>query len=400
MNKVKSILSRFWNGHKKAIIIMIVGFVVLQISIIAMRSLDPVMPGWMSMLRYLSYFAILLGLLMITGKKKWFITSNIVIVVMLLWLVEVVCFALLGFPDTQIKTFTPQTFEKGNRLSYLGFGSIPDTTYTEHTLNSTGDTLYSATYTIDKNGYRVTPDIDTNSGEYNLFFGCSIGLGYGLNDDQTLAYHYQTQNKDKSYNFSWNGYGTSHMLSILQNENLNQIVEEGNGTAYYVFFWDHIYRSLGAMKHYNGWMHTSPYYYLDDGKLVQDRTFVDGRYWLSKFYEEFNKSAIKNYFEIELPFKTKEAHYDLVSEIILESKKEYEKQFGNDNFVLVIYPSYVTYTPEEMKSFLGYLKKKKIRYIDLSKTIKYGGPHTLKGDSHPNSTTNKRVANELYKRNK
>ena len=90
----------------------------------------------------------------------------------------------------------------------------------------------------------------------------------------------------------------------------------------------------------------------------------------------------------------------MVTEMILESKKEYKKQFGNDNFVVVIYPTYKKYTPQQMKSFLGYLKKKKIKYIDLSKFIKYDGSHTLKGDPHPSSETHAMIANELYKRTK
>ena len=183
----------------------------------------------------------------------------------------------------------------------------------------------------------------------------------------------------------------------MQNENLKKGVPEKEGTAYYVFFWDHINRAVGAMEHYTGWSHTSPYYYFDDGKLVRDRAFVDGRYWQSKFYAIFSQSGIRNYFKIEFPVRLSTSHFDLVSEMILESKKEYKKQFGNDNFVVLIYPSYKNYSAKEMKEFLGYLKKKKIRFVDLSNVIKYSGKYTLKNDGHPNSEANAIIAKELYK---
>lgn len=363
-----------------------------------MRSYDPTIPGIVSVLSYLDYLSIFIALLLITAKKKWYISSNILVLIILVWIVEVTCFAMLGFPDQEMKDYSAQVFDDDNRAKYLGFVSEPDTTYTEHTIGEAQDTFFSATYTIDKHGYRVTPTIDSNNGNYSLFFGCSITVGFGVNDNQTFPYHFQDASGSRAYNFAWNAYGTNHMLAILQNENLKKLVPEKEGTAYYVFFWDHIYRSIGAMEHYLGWLHTSPYYYLDDGKLKHDRTFTDGRYWQSKFYEIFSKSGICNYFKLDLPVKLNTSHFDLVTEMILESKKEYVKQFGNDNFVVVIYPSYPMYTNKQMNSFLHYLKKKKIRYVNLSKVIEYSGHYTLKNDAHPSSDTHELLAKELYKR--
>lgn len=400
VDSLKSGLLKFWKNHKKALLIIAFGALLFETSIITLRSFDPIMPFWISIILYFSYFLLFLGVLLIVAKKKWYIASNILIVVMLVWLVEVCCFVLLGFPESQMKSFSAGEFEKDDRASYLGFGPISDTTYTEHTIGDRSDTLFSATYTIDKHGYRHTPEIDSLNGRYNLFFGCSIALGWGLNNDQTLAYHSQNTNKSRSYNFAWNGYGTNHMLAVLQNENLKKHVKESDGTAYYVFFWDHIQRSVGSMKYYTEWLYTSPYYYLDDGKLIRDRSFADGRYWQSKFYEVFSQSSIKKYFEVEHPFRLSDSHFDLVSEMILESKKEYKKQFGNDNFVVVIYPAYKDYTNSEMKRFLNYLEKKEIRYIDLTKVIEYGGKYTLNGDSHPNSETNAILAKEILERTK
>jgi hypothetical protein len=104
------------------------------------------------------------------------------------------------------------------------------------------------------------------------------------------------------------------------------------------------------------------------------------------------------YFEADLPLKLNDSHFDLVTEMILQSKKEYQKQFGNDKFYLVFYPNYIAYTPEEMRIFKSYLNKKKIKFIDLSGTITYSGKYTLDGDSHPNSETNKLMAKYLLQK--
>jgi hypothetical protein len=400
LGKIKAHLLKVWRKHRVGILILVFGSALFYASVVILRGTDPIMPYWVSLMRYASYFSLFLGLLLIVAKRKWYIASNVIVVVMLVLIVEIVCFWLIGFPDQTIKTYEVQEFAHDNRARYLGYSARTDTSYTEHKMGPNGDTLFSATYTLDEMGHRVTPEIDSTNGKYSLFFGCSIALGYGLNDDQTLAYHFQNESKSKAYNYAWNGYGTNHMLALIQNEKLNEEVKEKDGTGYYIFFWDHIFRSVCSMKYYTKWLYTSPYYYLDGDKLVHDRTFVDGRYWQSTFYEYFSESAIKNYFKIEHPFKLNESHFDLVTEMILESKKEYKEQFGNDDFVVVIYPTYKVYTGGQMKEFLSYLRKKKIRYVDLSNTIKYSGKYSLNGDPHPNSETNALLAKKLFEKTK
>jgi hypothetical protein len=234
-----------------------------------------------------------------------------------------------------------------------------------------------------------------------LFFGCSIGFGFGLEDDQTLAYQVQEQSKNtNSYNFCISATGTNHMLAQFQYRDLSKQVAEKDGCGYYIFFWDHIYRAIGTMHRYTEWLHLAPYYEMKDGKLVRNKSFKDGRAFISGMYERLYQTNIVKYFEADLPLKLNESHFDLVSEMVLETKKEYEKQFGNDKFYLVFYPNYVAYTPEEMRIFQSYLTKKKIKFIDLSKVITYQGKYTLGGDSHPNAETNKLIANYLLRQKK
>ena len=82
-----------------------------------------------------------------------------------------------------------------------------------------------------------------------------------------------------------------------------------------------------------------PYYYLDDGEIKRDGNFANGRRLVSGVYERLSRSYIWDYFDVNLPTKTREDHMILTAEIIKKAKETYMKQFGNDNFVVVIHPT-------------------------------------------------------------
>src|SRR5690606_27914837 len=140
-------------------------------------------------------------------------------------------------------------------------------------------------YHIDSYNKRITPDFDSTKSEYALFFGCSIGFGYGLDDNQTLPYFVQKQSGANAYNFCVSGTGTNHMLAQLQARDLSKQVREKEGTAYYIFFWDHIRRSIGSMNRYAQWLHYTPYYQFEGKKLVRNKMFTNGRPCISYLYE-------------------------------------------------------------------------------------------------------------------
>ena len=188
------------------------------------------------------------------------------------------------------------------------------------------------------------------------------------------------------------------MIARMEYQNLSEDVGEKNGVAFYIFFWDHINRSIGTMDHYSDWVSNAPYYTFENDKLVRKKKFKDGRYVLSKLYELIYQSSIINFFKLGFPLKLNEYHYDLVSEIILKSKNTYKKQFGNDNFYLVFYPSFIDYTDEEIGQFKLFLETKDIDYIDLNDFIKYELEHTLHDDPHPNANTNQMIAKEILNR--
>lgn len=356
--------------------------------------------GWLRLWKYTSFFVILLSFYILFLRGKRVILANLTLVALLVLVLEVALFFALGMPSAFRKDFSVPDLPEDHIAQQVGMTYYPDSVYHDIKLNG-NDTVFDVHYSIDHFNKRITPDFDSTKKNYALFFGCSIGFGYGLEDDQTLAYQVQEQGESvNSYNFAVSGTGTNHMLAEIQYRDLSKQVTEKEGCAYYIFFWDHIYRAIGTMSRYTEWLHLAPYYKMENGKLVRRKLFKNGRPFISDMYERLYQTNIVKYFQADLPLSLNDGHFDLVTEMILETKKEYEKQFGNDQFYLVIYPNYVTYTPEQMQIFKSYLKKKKIKFIDLSHKIAYQGKYSIPGDAHPNAETNKLMAKYLLQETK
>ena len=352
-------------------------------------------PPWLRLWTYLSLISLSIGIYILFIKKKKIILSNLTLVWLLLLVLETILFFVLGMPLALKKNFVLPELPSNHIATKLGSVMYADSTIHKVLVNG-NDTVFNVHYTVDQFHKRVTPDYDSLKKEYALFFGCSIAFGEGLEDNQTFAYQIQQKSKRyNSYNFSCSSTGSNYMLALLQNISLKPQVREEKGKAFYIFFWDHMYRSIGAMDRYTSWMNMSPYYYLKNGKIVRKKMFKDGRPIISTIYENIYQSNIVKYFQLDFPLSLNDTHFDLVTEMIAESKRCYEKQFGNDEFYVVLYPNYVEYTEEQLNTFKRFLKKKDIKFVDLTKVINYNVRYTLGGDPHPNANTNKLLSNSL-----
>jgi hypothetical protein len=391
----------FVKSNKRTFIVLLLALISLFCYNITKNGIGDEIFGWLRLWKYLSLLLLLITCYLLFLKGKRVILANLTLVALLLLTLETILFFMLGMPSAFRKDFSIPDLPEDHIARQVGTAYYPDSIYHDVKVVGDNDTVFDVHYSIDHLCKRITPGFDSTKTDYALFFGCSIGFGFGLEDDQTLAYQVQEQSKNtNSYNFCISATGTNHMLAQFQYRDLSKQVAEKDGCGYYIFFWDHIYRAIGTMHRYTEWLHLAPYYEMKDGKLLRNKSFKDGRSFISGMYERLYQTNIVKYFEADLPLKLNESHFDLVSEMVLETKKEYEKQFGNDKFYLVFYPNYVAYTPEEMRIFQSYLTKKKIKFIDLSKVITYQGKYTLGGDSHPNAETNKLIANYLLRQKK
>lgn len=332
-------------------------------------------------------------------KLKRFLIYNLAMVGILVVALEIIFYALLGSPTRENKKFELSYKSPSDTEFKIGYCPHKDSII-EDILIVHGDTSFQVHYSIDSYNKRITPPISDTTSKYALFFGCSIGFGYGLEDNETIPYYFQLKEDYRSYNFAYNGYGTNHMLARLQTDDFREQISESEGEAYYLFFWDHIYRALGSMKRHTSWLHSSPYYCFENGNLIRNKTMKDGRPYTAWFYESLYQSATLNYFKIDFPLRLNDGHYELIAEMVAESKREYQKLFDNDQFYFAIMPTYKEYTDEEMNMLVEQIEQRGIAIIDLSKIVKYSPKFTLKNDAHPNSELTKMVALELINKNK
>lgn len=348
--------------------------------------------------RYAGYLLITFLIFRIGVKKKLFIVYNIAMVVLIFIVLEIVFYSILGAPTRENKNFTMPSLGDDDIQRHIGYLPSADTVINDVYVFE-GDTSFNVDYSIDAFRKRITPKPDSvENSEYALFFGCSIAYGYGLEDNETIAYNYQSNGNIVSYNFGYNGHGTNHVAARLEAQDLSKQVAQEDGKAFYLFFWDHIARSVGTMRRHTSWLHFAPYYYMDNDSLKRDKMFKDGSPIRSYIYENIYQSSTLQYFEVDFPLSLNETHFDLVAEMIRYSKDLYEEQFGNDEFYTVIMPTYVEYSEEDLKLFVKAVESKGVEVIDLSKMVDYSPKYSLENDPHPNDIYNKLISKELYNR--
>ena len=388
----------FIKSKKKILFAFLSGVVLFFLYVYLWYKSETIIPPGIRLLQYSAILIILFSLYIFLVKKSKVILSNLVLLFVLIFVLETVLFFVLGMPPAKRKYFNNLNLPKNHIANTVGSFVEPDTIYHKK-LEVNNNIVFDVEYTIDKYRKRITPDHSLEKRAYALFFGCSIAFGEGVEDNETFPYYFQeSSEKYNAYNFAISGDGTNHMLAKLENLNLYEQVKEKDGVAFYVFFWDHIYRAIGSMSRYTDWLTYAPYYYLHEGKLVRNKLFINGRKLISGFYQIIHQSNIVKYFKIDFPVELSDKHFDLVTEMILESKKKYKAQFGNDEFYVVIYPAYPAYTTEQFITFKQYLDMKQIKYFDLNEVLTYAPEHTLGGDPHPNAQTHKYLAQKLLEK--
>lgn len=395
---INTSMKQFFQKNKISILFFLVGLILQSIYLFNYFKTDWAISPILTYFNLISLLLLSLAFFLFSVKNKKYIISNVFLLAFLVLTVETVCFVLLDSPEKYKKDFSLPFLPPEHVANNIGTVPYSDSIYHE-VLIKDNDTVYDVYNTIDHNWKRVTPDFDSSRSKYALFFGCSIAFGQGLEDNETFAYDFQQQtNKYNSYNFAYPGYGANQMLARMEFQNLTEQVKEKDGMAFYLFFMGHVSRNIGSMDTYVGWASGSPYYFMENGKLKRNKLFKNGRYWVSKFYELVYQTSIINYFKINFPNKLQPKHYELTVEVIQASKEKYKEQFGNDNFYVILYPSYKIVPEEDDKLFKQLLTKKGIMYVDLDGFIEYGGKYTLGGDPHPNANTNKMLVEELIKR--
>ncbi len=276
----------------------------------------------------------------------------------------------------------------------LGYKPKPDTSHTGvRTVD--GKIIYSIKYSTDTNSLRITPiDSTKPRTQYAQFYGCSMTFGEGVQSDETLPYYFgKFDSTYRPYNFAYSGYGPHQMLARLETNSPQNIVKESTGIAFYIFINDHVNRAIGTLTNYGYNGGNAPYFHKVGNELKHDGLFRNARKIRSWFYELMLKSNILKLFKIGYPFRISETDYELTAEIMAQASRNYEKEFDNDNFYVIIYPTTI-----DNSLIISLLKQKGVKVLDYSKLFnptdkKYSIPY----DEHPTALANEVLIKALVK---
>ena len=276
----------------------------------------------------------------------------------------------------------------------LGYKPKPDTSHTGIRTKD-GKIIYSINYSTDANSLRITP-LDTTKPrtKYAQFYGCSMTFGEGVQNNETMPYFFgEYDSTYRPYNFAYSGYGPHQMLARLETENAKKIVRENTGIGFYIYINDHVNRVLGTMTNYGYNGGQAPYYHKVDGQLKHEGLFTEGRKIRSWIFEQLLKSNILKLFKIGYPFKITEQDYELTAEVMAEASRNYKKQFGNDNFYVIIYPTTVN-----SSLIINLLKQKGVKVLDYSKLFNpLEKGYAIPDDEHPTALANEILIKQLVK---
>ena len=309
---------------------------------------------------------------------KW-ILIQLVLLVLLLLAIEFVYFLLLKYhANAGCASFDlPLNAIPYQKDAKLGYINPADTVIHLYSLQSDSSSR-NINYSLDTDHWRITVNNNTSARQYAIFLGSSYTFGLGLDDPESIASKFAKYNPAfHAYNFSVNGYGTSNLLAGFEENRFKKLVQQPNGICLYTFVDYHINRNIGDMNTAGKWAQAFPYYKASGDSVAYAGSFKTTRPVLTFLYSLLAKSNFIKYYKLNFP-KIKDGDIELTARIIKQAERLYTRQFGNDNFYVLIYPNqYFDIRP--------YLKKHNIKYIDFPALNLSDPKFKLWCDDHPSA---------------
>ncbi|GAB3983634.1 hypothetical protein GCM10028806_57140 [Spirosoma terrae] len=242
------------------------------------------------------------------------------------------------------------------------------------------------TYHVDSLSRRLTPFNPKNAtGKYALFMGCSFTYGESVADTNTLPYYFGEQTGYRPYNYGVSGHSPSQMLAILQRVNIRRQIAEKDGIALYTFIDDHLARTTPSTK----WADLSAGYlpYVNPKTLVVEGTYAQKHPVRIKLIRWLHTSNVAKLFKVSFPKKYSIEQYQQFVNIVGKAKELYQKQFGNDNFYVVVFPMY-RLDPKLRELF----EKANLKLLDYSALLTW---NTAYDGMHPDAQAFRQVAKKI-----
>ncbi len=330
------------------------------------------------------------------GKTLFDVAVGLVLLLLALLLIEGGFGLLNRWRGTTAVTDGSQLELSGRYVTpdaQLGYVLLPGAVVTA--TQTVGDRLiYRVRYAIDDRGRRPVPLADAAARpQFALFFGGSFIFGDGLADEEQLPYHLgQIAPSYAPYNFGVSGYGPNQALAQLQFQNLPAEVAQPRGIAIYTYICAHISRVAGTMERVNGVGANAPDYALgQNGQVIYRGDFAAAHPWLTVLYGVLGVSETVKYFNLSMPRITDD-HYRLTAAILAEMERELQRQFGDVDFYVLLYPGSAGCAPR----LTPHLESLGVNYLDYSDL--FAGQEAAQyfiPDGHPTSRAQQAVAGQL-----
>ncbi|MEM9024305.1 MAG: hypothetical protein AAGB22_11215, partial [Bacteroidota bacterium] len=196
----------------------------------------------------------------------------------------------------------------------------------------------------------------------------------------------------QAYNYGLPGQGAQYPLAQLQAPGFREQVPEQQGIAIYTYFEGHLARTIGDMQLSTTWAQDMPHYAVRNDSVLRQGDFRTGRPGVQGWYDFLAERFFVRYLHLNFPSKIREPHYEKVARIIAEAAHEYEQQFGNDRFYVVLLPGWDN-------SIKPYLEALNLRILDCTGLVEdyWVDAYRFEGDGHPTPQFYELLAAEIYR---
>jgi len=187
--------------------------------------------------------------------------------------------------------------------------------------------------------------------------------------------------------------GPQQMLARLESIPLENEVSEKEGVAFYWFATNHVRRAVGTMSTFYIW-DFFPFYETEGlhDLARHEESFRAGRPWTFLAYWWLAHSHFLSGYDVDFPLRVKDSGLELTARIIRQSRDQYRKRFGSDEFYVLLSRA------EFGREIVPYLQREKIRYLDFMdldlETLTHHSV-AIAGDGHPTAQAHEAFAKAL-----
>jgi hypothetical protein len=303
--------------------------------------------------------------------------------------------ANIGMDDSTIvnEPMSPLSYTKGKGPD-LGEKPI----HSVKTEKDSNKIIYDVNYGFDKQRRRatVTQNPLLKSGANIVLLGCSFVFGMGVNDNETMASHMQTEAAGKYavHNLGIIAGGANDFLDDVTTGNrIADLNSEKRGSAVYVYFSIHrertfcladCYRDEWRRRIYlnnSAWAISEDYEVSRTGTIIESRSVIENIFRRMFYSTEIGRLS-QTFYSAELPKYKRE---------YIKYLKALRRQWERRNFKFVVYLLDRPDTPWTDED-IGILKESGIDYIYFNRDTLFNrlsSEGVIPGDDHFNSAGNK-----------